>query len=217
MTRMKPGRMTRTLLVGGVLAGPLFTLAYLLEGATRDGYSLWRHPVSSLALGAQGWTQVTNFLASGGLLLGFGLGARRVDESSRWPPRLITAIGFGLIGAGIFACDPLGGYPAGTPPRPDRPSLSGALHQFFSSFVFFGVPALCFLEARGGKPFWAAYSTATCAAFLGTFALASAGFAQAPGFARVGGLFQRLALSSGFMWLTLRAVHLLRVLDQDQD
>jgi hypothetical protein len=211
---MTSRRITRGLLAGGVIAGPMFTLGYLLEGATREGYSAWRHPVSSLALGEHGWTQVANFLATGGFLLGFAVGARRADQTSTWEPRLIGAIGLGLVGAGVFACDPIGGYPPGTPPRPERPSLRGAIHQVFSIPVFLGLPAMFVMEARRGEPFWATYSTATCAAFLGSFAVCSAGFGQAPGFASVGGLFQRLALSSGFLWLTLRAAKMLRDLDQ---
>jgi hypothetical protein len=207
--------MTRRLLQGGLAAGPLFTLVYLFEGATRADYSAWRHPVSSLALGRHGWMQVANFFASGSLLVAFGVGARRADPTSTWPPRLIAAAGAGLIGAGVFACDPIGGYPPGTSARPDRPSPRGLLHQFFSTFVFVGLPALFVLESRRGQPFWGTYSSGTCAAFLGCFAVCSAGFGQAPGFARVGGLFQRLALSSGFLWLTLRAAYLLRDMDVD--
>src|SRR5580765_6973489 len=100
---------TQRLLQAGVAAGPLFTLAYLIEGATRAGYSAWRHPVSSLAHGKHGWMQVANFFISGSLLLGFALGARRCDPASKWPPRLIGAAGVGLIGAGACACDPVGG------------------------------------------------------------------------------------------------------------
>ncbi len=210
---MTSGQMTKSLVRCGLLAGPLFTLVYLFEGATREDYRAWRHPVSSLALGKHGWMQVANFLASGGLLLAFALGTQRARQRSTWPPRLIAALGLGLIGAGIFACDPIGGYPPGTPPRPDRPSLGGTLHRLFSTFVFLGLPALFVDEARRRKPFWAVYSTATCATFLGSFAVSSAGFAQLPGLARVGGLFQRLALSAGFLWLTARATRLLRELD----
>jgi hypothetical protein len=47
---------TRTLLTCGAIAGPMFTVAWLVEGATRADYSPLRHPVSSLALGEFGWT-----------------------------------------------------------------------------------------------------------------------------------------------------------------
>src|SRR5215471_8919635 len=210
---------TRWLLSCGVVAGPLFTLVYLLEGATRDdGYSAFRHPVSSLALGRQGWMQVANFLTTGALLIAFGLGAGR---HSKWLARILAGVGVGLIGAGVFITDPIGGYPPGThnpfdepvdqvPPVPSPRSKSSALHQFFSTFVFLGLPAAFVVEARRGPRLWTAYSIATCAAFLGTFAASSAGFAQSPRFVGVGGLFQRLALVTGFTWVTVCAARLLR-------
>ena len=160
--------------------------------------------------------QVANFLASGGLLLAFALGTRRAEHRSTSSGRLMGVIGLGLIGAGIFACDPIGGYPPGTPPRPESASLRGALHQLFSSFVFLGLPALLVNEARHTRNCWPVYSTATCVMFLGSFAISSAGFAQTPGLVRVGGLFQRLALSAGFLWLTARAARLLRELDANE-
>jgi hypothetical protein len=41
---------TKMLLLCGMIAGPLFTLAWIVEGATRANYHPLRHPVSSLAL-----------------------------------------------------------------------------------------------------------------------------------------------------------------------
>ena len=45
---------TTALLVCGAIAGPLFVVAFLIEGATRADYNPLRHPVSSLALGDDG-------------------------------------------------------------------------------------------------------------------------------------------------------------------
>lgn len=52
---------TRALLACGAVAGPLFTVAWLLEGATRADYDPLRHPVSSLAFSELGWTQRATF------------------------------------------------------------------------------------------------------------------------------------------------------------
>lgn len=208
---MTEGRTTRWLLSCGLVAGPLFTLAYLVEGAARgDSYNALRHPVSSLALGKRGWTQVANFLITGGMVVAFGIGASRVHGVSRWLPRLIEAIGVGLIGAGVCVTDPIGGYPQGTPALPRQRSKFGVLHRLFSSFVFLGMPTAFIIEARRGPRVWAAYSGATCAAFLGSFIASSAGFAQSAGLSGVGGLFQRLALCTGFAWVTVCAARLLR-------
>jgi hypothetical protein len=108
---------TRALLVGGVIAGPVFTLAWLIEGATRAAYSPVRHPVSSLAFGAYGWTQVANFIVASTLSVGLAVGlwrALRPRGGSTWGPLLVSGYGIGLIGAGVFLTDPVSGYPPGT-------------------------------------------------------------------------------------------------------
>lgn len=117
---------TTILLVCGAIAGPLFTVAWLVEGATRVNYDLRQHPISSLALGEWGWTQIVAFVVTGLLTLSFAAGLRRTlqpREASSWGPWLIGAIAVGLIGAGMFVADPLNGYPAGTPNLPLQYSL----------------------------------------------------------------------------------------------
>jgi hypothetical protein len=57
----KPATWTRGLLRCGQAAGPVFVVAFLLEGARREDYLPLRHPVSSLALGPRGWVQTANF------------------------------------------------------------------------------------------------------------------------------------------------------------
>ncbi|HYT26017.1 MAG TPA: DUF998 domain-containing protein [Actinomycetota bacterium] len=109
---------TRALLVCGAVAGPLFTVAWVVEGATRAHYNPLRHPVSSLELGDFGWTQRANFIAAGGLTLAFASGLRRARRplgGSTWGPLLVGAHAIGLLGAGIFVTDPVSGYPPGTP------------------------------------------------------------------------------------------------------
>ena len=75
--RAKVAMKTRTLLACGVIAGPLFVGAFLLEGATRADYDPLRHPLSSLALGDFGWTQIANFIVAGLLTLAFSIGLQR--------------------------------------------------------------------------------------------------------------------------------------------
>lgn len=48
--------------------------------------------------------------------------------------------------------------------------------------------------------------------FVVAFALAGVGFDQAEGLVDVAGLFQRVTLVTGWAWLTLLAVHLIRSL-----
>ena len=207
----------KTLLACGVIAGPLFVVAFLVEGATRAHYDPLRHPVSSLAFGDSGWTQRANFLVTGLLTLAFAIGLRRALRplgGSTWGPRLVGACAIGLLGAGIFVADPMNGYPPGTPGERLIYSTHGILHDLFSALFFLGLPVTCFVFSRWfaarGKRGWAAYSAVTGVVLVGAFILSSAGFGQTEGLVDVAGLFQRVTLIVGFGWLTLLAVRFLR-------
>jgi hypothetical membrane protein len=214
---LKARRKTKALLSCGAIAGPLFVLVFLVEGATRAGYDPLRHPVSSLALGDHGWTQTANFVVAGLLTLAFAAGLRLAlwpGKGSIWGPLLIGAWAIGLLGAGIFPTDPVSGYPPGTPDQLPGYSWHGAFHDLFSLPGFAALAAACFVfgsrfAARGERG-WAVYSFFTGLAFTVAFVLASAGFGQAEGLVDLAGLFQRLAVTIGFGWLTLFALRLLR-------
>ncbi|GAA3943767.1 DUF998 domain-containing protein [Actinoplanes auranticolor] len=210
---------SRLLLLCGLLAGPLFVVTFLLEGASRDGYDPLRHPVSSLALGPGGWVQIGAFLTAGLLTLAFAVGLRRSlgrGPGSAAGPLLIGVWGVGLLGAGVFVTDPVSGYPAGTPATPDAPSRPGLLHDLaFSLPGFVGFAAamvvLTYAFARRHAPGWAIYSGLSAIAFLVLFVLASAGFAQDPRWVSTAGLLQRLAVGVGWLWLGLLAARRLTV------
>ncbi len=209
--------MTKALLACGAIAGPLFVVAFLFEGATRANYDSLRHPVSSLALGDYGWVQSANFIFAGLLTLAFSVGLRRalrLGKGSTWGALLVGVWAVGLLGAGVFVTDPLSGYPPESPDRLAGNSWHGALHDLFSLPGFAALTAACFVfgsrfAARGERG-WAVYSFFTGLAFTVAFVLAGAGFGQAEGLVDVAGLFQRLAVTIGFGWLTLLAVRLLR-------
>ena len=211
---------TKTLLTCGAIAGLLFVLVFLLEGATRANYDPLRHPVSSLALGDYGWVQSANFVVAGLLTLAFSVGLRRVfwPEGSTWGPLLVGVWAVGLLGAGLFVTDPVSGYPPGAPDRLSGYSWHGALHDLFSGPAFVALAAACFVFGRRfvawGERGWATYSAVTGVVFLGAFILSSAGFGQAEGLVKLAGLFQRVALSVGFGWLALLAVRSLRSLPE---
>lgn len=209
-------RKTRTLLICGALVGPLFTIAWFIEGVTRIHYDPMRHPISSLALGEFGWTQIANFLVTGilTLVLAFGLRkAFKLEGATTWIPTLITIVGIGFLGTGFFATDPLSGYPLGTPAMLLPPTLIGSLHLLFASFIF-GLPIACFLMARlfdeQGERNWAIYSKVTAIAFMIVYLLAMAGFLQVPGLVNYAGLLQRVSVIIGLAWMTLLPVYLLK-------
>lgn len=202
------GMGNRLLLACGMAAGPLFTIAYLLEGAARLDYKPLRHPVSSLALGRAGWAQTVNFLFAGLLSLAFAVGLWHVGPS-HWGALLIGVWAVALLGAGACRTDPVSGYPPGTPDQPHSPTRAGSLHDLCSLIGFLALTVACFVFAFSNSPGWAIYSVVSGVLFATTMALASAAFSQHQRWVDLGGLIQRISLTVGWTWQTLLAVHIL--------
>jgi hypothetical protein len=181
------------LVVCGVIAGPLFVLTFLINGALVDGYSALRHPVSSLELAS--WVQSANFVVAGALVVLFAVGAR----PGFWGSLMIGLVGLGLVGSGIFITDPVSGYPPGTAAVSPY-TWHGLVHDLFALPTFLGWPIACFVMARRFRP-W--YSIASGVGFLVMFVLTNAAFAQTPSLVEFGGLFQRATIVIGFTWLTV--------------
>jgi hypothetical membrane protein len=200
---------TKWLLTCGQLGCILFIVMFLIQGQLRDAYTPLKFPISSLSIGHWGWIQVANFLISGSLIFLFAIGFRRATpllKNSLWTSRLISAVGFGLFGAGLFSSDPVYGYPMAEPIRIAQFTITGHLHDFFSIFVFVCLPIVCFKMRYRFKEFnnkkWATYTLISVIAMLITFILAGVGFKQVSGLVELAGVFQRLSILFGFVWLT---------------
>ena len=208
-------RLTRWLLAGGVVGPLLFIVVFLIEGASRRGYSVWRNFVSELALSDQGWEQIANFIACGLLCVAFAVGLRRTwrtGKASVWGPLLMAAFGLSLVVAGVFVTDPARGYPPGAPLTGSPQTWHGTIHGT-NALVAFGVlTAACFVLARRfallpGTRGWATYSRVTGALVLVLFVLGTVsgaldenGVLSAPT-----GLIQRAQIIIGWSWIALTA------------
>ncbi len=154
----------------------------LAQAFTRDGFDLSRHQWSLLANGTGGWIQITNFIASGLMLLAMAVGVRRAlghGRGAKWAPRLIGVFGLSLITAAVFRADPALGFPAGTPEGAASVSVNGVVHFAAAGIGFACVAAACFVLARRytveGRGGWARYSRATGVVFLAGFACVASG------------------------------------------
>jgi hypothetical protein len=210
-------RTTRALLICGLVAGPLFTLSWLVQGPLRTDYDPMAHAISSLSAGEGGWVQIATFVITGALTLVFAVGLWRKLRPARalWGPLLIGLLGVGLIGAGIFVSDPLAGYPPGTPLIPTERTAHGILHDLFGIPFFLGLPISCVIFwryfRRWGERGWAIYSLLTGIGMFAAFFVAR--LSLRPGFEAMAGtfgLFQRVTVTLGWAWLTLLALHMLR-------
>ena len=204
---------TRALLLCGVVGPPLFIATFLVEEATRPGYSWWRNFVSSLATGEGGWVQTASFLIWGTLATLFAIGVVRVGLIT--PGILLFLYGAGLLVAGIFVTDPSLGYPPGAPPEH---TTHGMIHGLAGLAVFTLNAVAAFVVARhfAREPRWrgwAIYSAITGLLIVVLFIASTAASVQdelglwpnAPV-----GLLQRISIVVGWTWIAAFALRLWR-------
>ena len=148
-------RVTRALLVCGVIAGPLYVLVSVTEALTRDGFDLARHQWSLLSNGDLGWVHIANLVVTGLLTVAFAVGLRRVLRPGRggtWVPRLLGVYGLSLVAAGVFRADPAMGFPPGTPEGAAEVTWRGVLHFVAGGIGFVCLVVACLLVARRMRP-----------------------------------------------------------------
>jgi hypothetical protein len=143
------GPVTRALIGGGLLAGPLYLSVGLAQALTRDGFDLSRHALSHLANGAWGWIQTLNFVATGVLVIAAAVGFARVLGRKSWLMNLfLGAFGLSMIAAAVFPADPVDGFPAGTPEGfPTSISATGLVHFAAGALGFTLLAIACFCAA----------------------------------------------------------------------
>ena len=175
-------KLTRALLICGVIAGPLFTVVGLIQAFTRPGFDLTRHALSLLENGNLGWIQISSFLLTGLLFVACAVGMRRTMAGSRggtWGPWLIGITGAGLFSAAFLWADPGLGFPPGTPENATTLSWHGMGHLIVGTVAFLALIAACLVFARrfGARHQrgWATYSAVTGVLFFIALAGLSSG------------------------------------------
>jgi len=203
-------RLTRALLAGGVIAGPLYMGVGVIEILIRPGFDIRRHELSLMSIGDLGWIQIASFLVTGLLVLGCAVAMRQVMRSGRgrtWGPILVGLYGLGLIAAGIFVADPINGFPPGIP-ESSSISWHALLHFVSAAIAFIGLIVACFVFARRFAALhqrgWARYSFLTGILFLGAFVGIASGAKQSALVLAFWG-----AVIIGWAWLSVMAARLM--------
>ena len=196
-------RLTRALLICGLMAGPLFVTVVAVQASTRAGFDPWRHPVSALSLGERGWIQITDFVVVGVLSVAFAVGLRRVlrPDPATWGPLMVAVYGVGLIVTGVFVGDPGLGFPPGTEPGIPELSWHAAVHAAGPPVAFGALIGACVVFARrfrdSGRRGWAGFSAGTGAAALALLLWPGAG----------GGVRTAVAVLITATWMTAMAIN----------
>lgn len=204
-------RVSRSLLGYGVLAGPVYVVAALVQGLTRPGFDLFHDDVSLLSNGSLGWIQIANFILTGMFVIAAAVGmARALKGRSIWGPRLLAVFGAGLIAAGVFVADPMNGFPVGTPAgHPVTVSWHGMLHIAAAGIGFLCLIAACIVLARmfgrERRPSWMVYSLVSGIVFLLAFAGVASGSTSA---AVVLGFWVGVVIA--FSWIAAVSIDLYR-------
>lgn len=211
---------TRPLLYCGLLAPVVFAAGVLVEGATRPGYSPWRHAPSHLSLGP-GWPiNVALILVGAAGLLALAIALPRAlpggdpHRRNRWTPRLVATAGVALALLAVFPIDPGQGYPPGQPAVHTWPGL---VHGIVGTVLFAALAAapLTLVRQLRGRIDWSSwrpYSIATGLTIAVTYPLTAvlSSLDQARVWTNApAGLTERVALIAGFGWCVLLAGRLL--------
>jgi len=212
----RDAKLTRVLLLCGVVAGPLYVIVGVIEMLTRPGFDPTRHDLSLMSNGDWGWIHISLLILTGLLTIAGAVGMRRVLRGGRggtWGPLLLGIYGLGLIGAGFFTADPALGFPPGTPADAHAISWHGLLHFICGVIGFLGLIAACFVFARRfaaqRQRGWVAYSVATGVIYLAAFAGIAVGSNSVGVITTVVILAFSVAVVLGWAWVSAMAVKLL--------
>lgn len=198
---------TRSLLGYGVIAGAFYLVVGVTLGIVRDRFDFSQHALSLLMLGDFGWVQRVNLFVSGLMVIVAAIGfarALRGSSGAAWAARMLGGYGACLIASGIFAPDPMDGFP--TESSSSEGSLSGVLHLAFGALGFVALAVAAFLVARWcarrGEARWALFSRISGAVIIVGF-LAGAALATET----IGVVALWVAVVAGWAWLAATSVH----------
>ncbi|MCU1472852.1 DUF998 domain-containing protein [Amnibacterium sp.] len=191
-------RVTKSLLGYGVIAGPFYVVASVLQGLLQPGFDFTRDSWSLLSLGQAGWVHVVAFLVTGAMVVAAGLGVRR--HVGRGPGRTAWAY-LGLYGVLLLLAGVL------LPDRPGSFSGHGLGHLAAGGLGFIAFAITAFVLARRfrreGARGWAAFSVIAGVGLLLGFVAVAAGSAAPAAI-----LSFTAAVVLSWVWLSLVSVRL---------
>lgn len=197
---------TEVLLLIGVATAVTFPVVVLVEGALRPGYDAVYHTGSELELGPRGWIQRANFFIVGTGMFAYAVGVQQSLDSVIGT-LLLAVFGFGFIVAGVFAPDPVRGYPPGAPT--DHPSselsLPARIHDATGPLMFLAFLAACLTLASKLEGGWRLYTLLTAGLSLVMTVWTATAFYRD---ARNTGLVQRGLLFVFSSWIVAVGIHL---------
>jgi hypothetical protein len=204
-------QLTKRMLTGGILAGPIYIIVGLAQILTREGFDMTRHPLSMMSLGELRWIQITNFIVSGALVLLAAIALRGLAGAEKRLRRgafLIGLYGLCVVLGGIFTTDPSLGFPPGTPDTyPETFSSHAFIHFLAGQIAFLSLIIACFVYGKyfavNGLRNWAIFSRLVgwiyLAALIAPIPAAAMGSTAALAWSSI---FLYAAVTLGWGWLS---------------
>lgn len=197
---------TDVLLLVGVVAAVVFVVVLLIEGALRPGYDPSYHTGSELELGERGWIQRANFFVMGAGVFAFAMGVQRSLESTIGAV-LLALFGLGLIIAGVFAPDPVRGYPPGAPTdREADLTWQAKIHDASGPVMFIALLGACLVLAGQLGGGWRVYTMVTAGVGLVLTVWTAVAYQRD---AASTGLVQRGLIIVYWSWIVALGIHLM--------
>jgi hypothetical protein len=193
------------LLLAGAASAVVFCVVLVVEGARRPGYDPRYHTGRELELGARGWIQRVNFYLAGAGFVAFAVGVGRTLDTVAGGV-LLGLAGLALVLAGVFAPDPVRGFPPRASTRTNRPeTLPAKIHDLTGPLLALALLGACLAIARRLSGGWALYTGASAAVGLLTTAWLITAYRRDAAHA---GLVQRGLIGTYWLWVALLGTHL---------
>lgn len=203
MSNHQPDRTLSVLAFCGIIGPIFYTIVLITLGLLRPGYS---HVTQSMSeLGEVGGPNAIimntiGFPLLGFLLIAFAIGLHRginKGEGSLLGPSLIVLSGGGLIGSGIFRCDP-GCIDV---------TLVSKMHSIMATIAAFAMifAALAISYKVKNDQLWQDFQLYSLLTWIVTAIIASAYMVFEPW----AGVFQRLSMGVSLLWIEIMAIRLL--------
>lgn len=193
--------------LAGIIGPILFWSVLIVMGQTQSDYSAFRHDISLLVLGANGWAQTANFVSFGLFVMVFQAGLQRAVAPGKALGAiniLALASGLGLVAVAIFPTDRTGTW-----------TIHGVIHLGIVVALALLLPVTCFTAATRLKhhPSWRGYAEfsvliGVLAAVL-TLMLLLAWSGVWPALHPWLGLYERAVFALPSVWMEILAIHLL--------
>ncbi|QDZ15078.1 DUF998 domain-containing protein [Humibacter ginsenosidimutans] len=189
-------RVTKSLLGYGVIAGPFYVIASVIQGLLTSGFDFAHDSWSLLSTGSAGWIHVVVFVLTGLMVIAGAVGIHRHVSAGAARTAWAYLAGYGilLVGAGVFAPDVAGA----------SFTWHGMVHLACGGLGFVAFAVWAFLVAR--RVGQTSRALAVCSVIAGVLLLVGFGFVASGAGSALATVVFTIAVVVSWAWLSVASV-----------